>query len=77
MERISISDAKTHLSGLVARAEAGEEITLTRNGRAVARLTPLSTLPVDRRPGAWRGQVRVHDGFDAFGPADKQDWYGA
>ena len=38
MSTASIAEAKAHLSELVARAEAGEEITLTRHGKPVARL---------------------------------------
>lgn len=38
MNTVSIADAKNRLSELVKRAEAGEQITLTRRGRPVARL---------------------------------------
>ena len=38
--KISVSKAKTHLTELVHRAEAGEEIVLTRLGQPVARLLP-------------------------------------
>jgi prevent-host-death family protein len=34
-------DAKTHLSKLIARVEAGETITIARNGKPVARLLPV------------------------------------
>ena len=40
MSAVNIYEAKTQLSKLVARAEAGEEITISRNGRPVARLVP-------------------------------------
>ena len=39
--RISITDAKGQLAELVRRAEAGEEVVLTRHGHAVARLVPI------------------------------------
>ena len=35
---ISVSDAKAQLTDLVRRAEAGEEVVLTRHGHAVARI---------------------------------------
>ena len=38
MERIGIYDARSRLSELVGRVEAGEEVVLTRRGRAVVRL---------------------------------------
>ncbi len=40
--RVSITEAKAKFAALVARAEAGETIVMTRNGRPVARLAPLA-----------------------------------
>ena len=39
--QISVSDAKARLTELVRRADAGEEIVLTRHGRPVVRLAPI------------------------------------
>jgi prevent-host-death family protein len=41
----SVSDAKAQLLDLVRRAEAGEEIVLTRHGERVVRLVPATTRP--------------------------------
>ena len=41
MKTVTIAKAKASLSALVDRAEAGEEITITRHGHGVARLVPL------------------------------------
>ncbi len=41
---VSISEAKGHLAELVRRAEAGDDIFLTRHGKAAVRLVPI--LPV-------------------------------
>lgn len=41
MESISVAGAKAHLSDILNRVEAGEEIVITRRGRPVARLTGL------------------------------------
>lgn len=38
---VSVSDAKAQLTDLVRRAEAGEEIVLTRHGQAAVKLTPI------------------------------------
>ncbi|MHB1165816.1 MAG: type II toxin-antitoxin system Phd/YefM family antitoxin [Candidatus Nanopelagicales bacterium] len=35
-------EAKTHLSELLARVEAGESVTITKHGRPVARLVPVA-----------------------------------
>jgi prevent-host-death family protein len=41
MSSVSIAEAKNQLSGLIARAEAGETVTLTRYGKSVAILAPM------------------------------------
>jgi prevent-host-death family protein len=54
MTTMNIAQAKAKLSELVARAEAGEEVVLTRNGKPTVRLSPV--VPKARkRPvlGAW------------------------
>ena len=61
---VNIHDAKTHLSRLVERAEAGEEITIARAGRPVARLVPLRAAG-PRMLGALRGRIRLAPDFDA------------
>jgi prevent-host-death family protein len=69
-ESVNVYEAKTHLSQLIDRAAAGEEIVIARAGRPVARLVPLADSPSRRRsPGAWRGRVRIGDGFDEL-PAE-------
>jgi len=61
---VNIHDAKTHLSRLVERVEAGEEITIARAGRPVARLVPLRAAR-PRMLGALRGRIRLAPDFDA------------
>lgn len=43
--RISVSEAKAQLTELVRRAEAGDEIILTRHGHPVARMIPANKAP--------------------------------
>jgi prevent-host-death family protein len=40
MRTVSLAEAKAHLSELLNTVEAGEEIVITRHGRAVARVSP-------------------------------------
>lgn len=49
--QISVTDAKGQLTELVRRAEAGDEVILTRHGHAAVRLVPVNTKPrpEDRR----------------------------
>ena len=49
-ESVKIAEAKAHFSELVARAEAGEEILISRGNRPVARIVPLGP-KAPRRPG--------------------------
>ena len=42
--QVSVSDAKGQLTELVRRAEAGEEIVLTRHGHAAVRLVPVRAM---------------------------------
>ena len=42
---VSVSDAKAQLTDLVRRAEAGEQVVLTRFGKAVAKLVPVAPRP--------------------------------
>jgi prevent-host-death family protein len=41
VETVGLFEAKTHLSELIARAERGEEVIITRHNKPVARLVPV------------------------------------
>ena len=42
---VGLFEAKTHLSELVARAERGEEVIITRHNKPVAKIVPISSAP--------------------------------
>jgi prevent-host-death family protein len=66
---VNVYEAKTHLSQLLDRVAAGEEIVIARAGHPVARLVPLSEASSQRRiPGGWRGKVSIADDFDELPP---------
>ena len=48
MNDIALFDAKNRLSELIHRVEAGKQITITRRGKAVARLVPASAPKADQ-----------------------------
>ncbi|HEV2992161.1 MAG TPA: type II toxin-antitoxin system Phd/YefM family antitoxin [Candidatus Angelobacter sp.] len=66
----NIRYAKTHLSKLLQRAEAGEEITIARHGVPVARLVPVAKPAQRRQLGMYRDHVWIADDFDAPLPDD-------
>lgn len=77
MTEVGMHEAKTKLSQLVKRAERGEEIVITRNGKPAVRLAPVAaTTSLASVRGAWRGQVRVADDFDEL-PDDIAEALGA
>jgi len=47
MESIGLFEAKTHLSELIARAERGEEVIITRHNKPVAKIVPMPAEPPD------------------------------
>lgn len=66
---VGVHEAKTHLSRLLERVSAGEEIAITRRGEEVALLVPAS----GRRPrrfGVDAGSFEVPADFDAPLPPD-------
>ena len=67
---VNIYEAKTHLSELVERAAAGEEIIIAKAGTPRARLVPLAAAKTPRTPGAWKGKIWIADDFDEPLPPD-------
>lgn len=66
--QVNVQEAKTHLSGLLARMESGEDIVIARGGRPIARLVPVEP-PAPRQLGflAWS----VPESFDDPLPDDE------
>lgn len=58
-------EAKTHLSRLVERAAAGEEIVIGKAGKPVARLIPYVEKREPRRLGLMRGQIWMAPDWDS------------
>jgi prevent-host-death family protein len=76
MTTVSVFDAKTQFSALIARAEAGEEIVISRHGRPAVRLVAVGEAAHQRRPGIFAGKIWMAPDFDDFTEQDERDWYG-
>lgn len=59
---VNIHEAKTHFSKLIERVLAGEEITIAKAGRPVARLSAILDRPRRRTPG--NDAILIHPDFD-------------
>ena len=71
MAIVNIHEAKTHLSRLLARVAAGEEIVIARAGKPVAKLVPLSPIKKTRGCGLLKGKFVVSDSF--FDPLPEEE----
>ena len=70
MRITNMHEAKTHLSRLVDRAAAGEEIIIGKAGKPFVRLVPYKTSPSPKRkPGSMKGKIKIKSGFEK---ADEQ-----
>jgi prevent-host-death family protein len=70
MKVVNVHEAKTHLSRLLNRISAGEEIIIAKSGKPVARLVPYSDRTIPRTPGKDKGLFEVPEAFDVPLPDD-------
>ena len=71
MTVVTIHAAKTNLSQLLARVEAGEEIIVARGKAPIAKLVPFTSPIVRRCFGAMAGHVSI--GAEFFDPLPEED----
>ncbi len=72
-ETVNLYAAKTHLSELVDRAAAGEEIVIAKAGQPKAKLVPLQPPTKRRKGGFLRGKIWISPNFDDPLPPDLLD----
>ena len=65
MPSYNIAEFKAHLSNLVNRALAGEEVIVARDNKPLLKLVPIELPAARRKPGSARGMVKVAADFDA------------
>ncbi len=76
----NIHHAKTHLSKLIERALAGEEVVIARAGKPLVRLTPVNGASRPEGAGGWlgsgTGEFWMAADFDASDPELERLFYG-
>jgi prevent-host-death family protein len=77
MTTVGMHAAKSQLSKLVAQAEAGEEVIITRGDKPVARIVPFEPQPMRGAFGLYKGQFPIDDRFFEPLPDDElKAWNG-
>ena len=75
MKPVTVHAAKTHLSKLIERACAGEDVVIARGRTPVVRLVPVGKAPPCRRFGAMRGRAGTTKAFFAsLPPEELEGW---
>jgi prevent-host-death family protein len=69
VKQVNIHEAKTGLSKLVERVEAGEDVVIARAGRPVAKLVALKKSRAPRRLGLLDGKFQIPDDLNRPLPA--------
>ena len=78
MTTVTIHQAKTQLSKLIAKVEAGEEVVILRGKRPIARLLPIIQTQGKRLPGRLKGKLGLPNSFffDPLPEAELRAWEG-
>lgn len=69
--QVTVHEAKTHLSRLIARVERGEEVVIARRNKPSVKLVPVEQAPAGRRFGAFKDTVAFDDSF--FDPLPEEE----
>jgi prevent-host-death family protein len=74
---VTVHEAKTHLSRLIAEALAGREIVIARRDKPAVKLVPVAT-PPKRVPGKYKGQFTIPESFfEPLGEEELALWEGS
>ncbi len=70
MVTVNVHEAKTNLSRLLAKVEAGEEVVIARSGTPVAQIVSVQKQG-KRKFGSMKGRIKLDDGF--FEPLPEEE----
>jgi len=68
MQMRNIHDAKSQLSHLIELVYAGEEVIICKAGKPMVKLVRYQKTGGVRKPGSWRGKVKIAKDFDEISP---------
>ncbi|GAA0569168.1 type II toxin-antitoxin system prevent-host-death family antitoxin [Craurococcus roseus] len=71
---VGVHEAKSRLIALLKRVEQGEEIVITRHGRVVARLVPISNTAPQKARRAAMARIRARAAARRAGSFDWSEW---
>jgi len=79
MSSINIYEAKTNFSNLITSVQQGKEIIISKSGKPVAKLVPLSLIPYKKKSkprkfGQLKGKIWISRDFDTL-PADFMQYF--
>ena len=75
MATVTIQEAKAQLSRLIKKACEGEEIVIVPGKKPVVRLVAIEKKQFDRKPGAWKGKIKI--GPEFFEPLPSEELEGS
>lgn len=64
MKKVNVYEAKTRLSQLLDLAASGEEVIIARAGKPMAKLIPYRIDQRPRKPGYWKGKIKISKDFE-------------
>ena len=64
MHTVNMHEAKTRLSSLVKEALGGEEVIIAKAGKPLVKLVPFQQDDRPRRPGRYKGKIKIAPDFD-------------
>ncbi len=67
---VNIHEAKTHLSRLLGRVLAGDEIVIAKSGQPMAKIVPIVGPILNRQPGSAKGKLWIAPDFNDPLPED-------
>lgn len=74
MQTVTVHEAKTHLSRLLARVREGEEIIIAKGRQPQAKLVPLDDAPLRPRLAGTLGPISDEESEEAARPLPKEYW---